>query len=147
MAKFQILKDGETDIDSTDIWRFAVHSDYKNQKTTEIYSTTVTLPAGSTWLGGEYGYSSVYHGFGRLTAYYAEVYFNGKSYPISGSVYPQIPVVSTDPGDPFYDVGAKFSITNGENYSEIYCSVAGFGETATSNTFTVRFRFIVDDIV
>lgn len=46
MAKFKILKTGETDIESSDIWRFCVHSDYPTQKIVSAGQTTLTIPAG-----------------------------------------------------------------------------------------------------
>jgi hypothetical protein len=48
MAKFKILKTGETNINSTDIWRFCVHSDYPTQKIYASGQTTLTVSAGST---------------------------------------------------------------------------------------------------
>lgn len=147
MAKLKILKSGETDINSTDIWRFAMHSDYKNQKVTEIYETTFTLPVGSSWLNGDYVSGVVNHNLGRYLAYYAEVFFDGKSYPVVGDASPQIPLEPVDP-DPLYGtVGAGFRITTDENNAYIECWATGFGETATNNTFTIRFRFIIDDLV
>ena len=47
MAKLKILKNGETDIESTDIWRFCVHSDYPTQKIYASGQTTLTIPSGS----------------------------------------------------------------------------------------------------
>lgn len=46
MAKAKILKTGETDIESTDIWRFSLHSDYPTQKIVSAGQTTLTIPAG-----------------------------------------------------------------------------------------------------
>lgn len=147
MAKLKILKQGETDITSNDIWRFAMHSDHKNQKVTEIFSTTLFLPAGSSWLNGDYAEGVVTHNLGRYLAYYAEVFFNGKSYPVVGDASPQIPLQPVDP-DPLYgNVGAGFRITTDENNAYIECWATNFGETATDNTFEIRFRFIIDDLV
>lgn len=47
MAKLKILKQGETDITSNDIWRFSVNSDYPSQKVYSSGQTTLTIPAGS----------------------------------------------------------------------------------------------------
>jgi hypothetical protein len=47
MAKFKILKTGETDIESTDIWRFCIHSDYPTQKVYAAGQTTLTVSSGS----------------------------------------------------------------------------------------------------
>lgn len=46
MAKAKILKTGETDIESTDIWRFSLHSDYPTQKIVSAGETTLTIQAG-----------------------------------------------------------------------------------------------------
>lgn len=140
MAKFKVLRSGETDINSTDIWRFAIHSDYRNQKVTSIYQSTFTLPAGSSWLNDDYVEAFIYHGAGEIEAYYAEVYFNGKSYPVVGDASPQIPLVSSNTDD----VGAGFRIDDGFNTMSIQCWPTGFGETATDNTFTMRVRFIIE---
>jgi len=48
MAKLKILKTGETDIESTDIWRFSVHSDYPTQKIYSSGQTTLTILEGET---------------------------------------------------------------------------------------------------
>ena len=64
MAKVKILKEGETNISSTDIWRFAFHSNYPTFKIGS--SGTVSLTA--TTVGG-IGYiaeTSVYHGLGYI---------------------------------------------------------------------------------
>jgi len=47
MAKLKILKEGETNIDSSDIWRFAVHSDYPTQKIALTGQTTITILNGN----------------------------------------------------------------------------------------------------
>jgi hypothetical protein len=145
MAKFKVLKSGETDINSTDIWRFVIHSDYKNQKISDIYQKTLTLPAGSNWYpNGSYVQGTIVHGLGYSPAYYAEVYFNGKSYPVVGDASPQIPLVSTNPPNV---VGAGFRIRTNDNSMTIDCWATGFGTTATSNTFTIRVRFVIDELV
>lgn len=59
MAKLKILKTGETDIESTDIWRFCMHSDYPTQKIYASGQTTLTIPAGS-----DTGTKTIAHGLG-----------------------------------------------------------------------------------
>jgi hypothetical protein len=59
MAKLKILKQGETDITSNDIWRFSVHSDYPTQKIYASGQTTLTIPAGSN-----NGIKTIAHGLG-----------------------------------------------------------------------------------
>ena len=46
MVKFRVLKTGETDINSTDIWRFALHSDYPNLKIGFSGSGSLTMASG-----------------------------------------------------------------------------------------------------
>ena len=59
MAKLKILKTGEADIESTDIWRFCVHSDYPTQKVYSSGQTTLTIPAGNNS-----GTKTISHGLG-----------------------------------------------------------------------------------
>jgi hypothetical protein len=47
MAKAKVLRTGETDIESTDIWRFCIHSDYPTQKIYEAGQTTLVIPSGA----------------------------------------------------------------------------------------------------
>jgi len=71
MAKVKILKTSETDIDSTDIWRFAVHSDYPTQKIDFSGTTSITIPTGS-----DNGSTTINHSLGYAPVVYAmfEVY-------------------------------------------------------------------------
>ena len=59
MAKFKALRTGETNINSTDIWRFCIHSDYPTQKIYSAGQTTLTIPNGL-----DYGTVSVNHSLG-----------------------------------------------------------------------------------
>lgn len=59
MAKLKILKEGETDINSSDIWRFSVHSDYPTQQIYTSDHTTITIPAGEV-----FGNTTVAHSLG-----------------------------------------------------------------------------------
>ena len=120
-----------------------MHSDYKNQKISDIYSINITLPVGSSWLDGDYVDATLVHGIGRYLAYYAEVYFNGKSFPVINNASPQIKLVSSD----LDDVGAAFQMENDTNTMSIQCWATGFGTTSTENTFQLRVRFVLDDIL
>lgn len=46
MPEIRILKSGETDIDSTDIWRFSFHSKYPTFKINNSGSHNITILAG-----------------------------------------------------------------------------------------------------
>ena len=81
MAKCKVLREGETNINSTDIWRFSLHSDYPTFKV--FSSGSLTLSA--TTAGGNLGYyaeTSVTHnlGYNPITFVYADF-----------SAYPQYP--------------------------------------------------------
>ena len=51
MAKLKILRTGETNINSTDIWRFSVHSDYPTGKIALSGTTTGTINSGDWTIG------------------------------------------------------------------------------------------------
>lgn len=59
MAKFRILRSNETDIESTDIWRFVAHEGYPTQKVAAQGQATVTIASGDT-----VGFVDIPHGLG-----------------------------------------------------------------------------------
>lgn len=78
-----MLKVGETDIDSTDIWRFTFHSDYPTLKIATGGSQTFTINAGNS-----YGELEVVHSLGYKPFYLVNVYYGGKSYNVSATTIP-----------------------------------------------------------
>lgn len=92
MAKFKALKIGFTDINSTDISDFSIHSDYKCQKIASVNSTTVTLPAGSNSINGDSASTTIAHNLGYIPIFFAFIQYNGKGYEAVGNANPQIPV-------------------------------------------------------
>jgi hypothetical protein len=75
MPVLKVLKSGETNINSTDIWRFAMHSNYPTFKTQN--SGTFYLSATD---GGGIGYikeGSVYHGLGYKPQTFITADFSG----------------------------------------------------------------------
>ena len=66
MAKFKVLRTGETNIDSTDIWRFSIHSDYPTAKIALSGSTTGTILSGGQAINEPYGYISIAHNLGYV---------------------------------------------------------------------------------
>lgn len=143
MAVIKILKDGETDIDSTDISKFALHSDYKCQKLALNYSVDITLPAGSNSFDGDYAEGVILHNLGYIPLFFAFVEFGGKGYEAVGNANPQIQLVSSDSDD----VGAGFNIYADETKLYITVFPTGFGTTKNNNTFTIRAFFIMDEII
>lgn len=75
MAVIKILKAGETDIDSSDIWRFALHSDYPAQKIYDAGQAIITIPAGQ-----EYGSVAVLHSLGYTPTVIATFEVYGSKY-------------------------------------------------------------------
>ena len=75
MAKCKILKTGETDINSTDIWRFCIHSDYPTQKIYASGQTTLTIPADSTS-----GVKTISHSLGYAPIVMAMFEIDGSRY-------------------------------------------------------------------
>jgi len=75
MAKFKVLKAGETDINSTDIWRFSVHSDHPTQKVHSASTTTIVIPAGTT-----FGSKAIANPIGYAASVHAMFLINGSRY-------------------------------------------------------------------
>lgn len=82
MAKLKILKEGEIDITSTDISKFALHSDYPTWKVANSGSDSVTIPADSfaTWFSVD-----INHLLGYKPFFTARIEKDGKSYRIQGT--------------------------------------------------------------
>jgi hypothetical protein len=66
MAVVKILKQGETDKESNDIWRFALHSDYPAQKVALFGQTTLKILSGNT-----FGTKAVVHSLGYAPIVFA----------------------------------------------------------------------------
>lgn len=91
MAKARILKSGETNINSNEIWRFAMHSDYKCQKLGSSGSTNLVMPALSGYASG-----SIYHNFGYIPPFFCFVEHSGKGYEVIGNANPVIRLKSAN---------------------------------------------------
>lgn len=78
MALFRLLKSGETDIESEDIWRFSLHTRYPTYKI--ITQGTATLTANTA--GGDLGYyaeTTISHNLGYKPQSF--VFADFSSYP------------------------------------------------------------------
>jgi hypothetical protein len=135
MAKVKILKTGETDINSTDIWRFALHSDYPTSKIAISGSTTATILAGDMAINHPTGFIAIPHNLGYVP--FCKVSVVRTSTSFSGTR-----VVRLCGNQVFYDetdvIGRGYSATaDTENlYVEIYNTV----ETqVTTRTFTIHY--------
>lgn len=90
MAKLKILKTGETDIESTDIWRFIFHSDYSTFKIATSGSQLFTISSGS-----DESHYDVVHNLGYEPIYFANILKNTKSYQVPADMDSGIDVASS----------------------------------------------------
>jgi len=118
MAKLKVLKDGETDINSTDISKFAMHSDYKCQKVASQSSADIVMPEGS--VTGDVATGVIYHNLGYIPPFFVFVEHNNKGYEAVGNANPLISVQSMQ----FFwyspkndTIGAVVSRSSGTNIS------------------------------
>lgn len=142
MAVIKILKNGETDIESTDISKFALHSDYKCQKIALATSVQITLPNGSNWFDGDYAEGVINHDLGYIPIFFPFVEYGSKGYEATGNANPQIDLPTQD--DP---VGAAFDIWADSTQLHITVWPTGFGTVSGNQTFTIRVFFIQDEII
>jgi len=120
MAVFKVLKEGETDIDSNDIWRFAIHSDYPNVKIKFSGSNNFTMLTGNYY--AEY---VIPHNLGYVPIVFGWVERSGKIYPCN---------MLTGIDDVFYDSG-EFDT----------CSVFAYCSADDTNVYIgVHNKFPVD---
>ena len=80
MANIKILKNTQHDINSTNIWRFAFHSDYKTLKIVQSGKTDVTLASGSTSVS-----KTIAHSLGYEPSFFVNILKNGKLWETYGA--------------------------------------------------------------
>lgn len=140
MAKLKILKAGETDINSTDIWRFCMHSDYPVFKIGTSGSNALSLTAGN-----QYAEFTVSHNLGYKPIYLANILYGTKEYVVQSSTVPY-----TD------DSYILIPSTGGDSVLSMYSTVTDNdiiigvslidGELATGTTnFTVYWTIYLDE--
>jgi len=129
MAKFKILKTGETDIDSNDIWRFALHSDYPVYKIISQGTETLSTNTAGGALG-YYGQSVINHGLGYKPQSF--VFADFSSYPsYPGST--QIKVTDVTGWYIFYYNASFLNVFQSidENNLTLYIEAPEYGKTLT----------------
>lgn len=141
MAKFKILKDGETDIDSADIWRFAFHSDYPTWKISSAGSASISMTPGDYY--AEYVVS---HNLGYKPIYIANVQYGTRVYsaqadanPINESGYITIP--NQGGGNSII----RFYSAVDDNDLMIGVYTADFGSASTTTNYTVYWTLFLDE--
>ena len=78
-----MLKTGETDIDSPDIWRFAFHSDYPTLKIATSGSNSLSLTPGNF-----YSEHTVTHSLGYKPIYFANIQYGTRAYTVQATTTP-----------------------------------------------------------
>lgn len=139
MAKVKILKDGFTDITSTDISNFAIHSDYKCQKIGLVLSQSFTYPATTA------SYSiDVTHNFGYPPPFYTFIEYEGNGYEVAGNANPLIEVPASGGGNT--DIGFNIYVDNTKLYVDAFTSPL-LGVNDAAEDFILRAWFVIDEIV
>lgn len=139
MAIFKILKEGQTDIDSPDVWRFAIHSDYPNVKIALGGSANFNMAAG-TWDA----FYTIPHNLGYIPIVFGWLERSGKIYPCN---------LMTGIDDVFYDAGpadicSVFSYCSADAtniYIGAYNKFPTDAPAYATYQFTAHWRVAVDE--
>lgn len=139
MPKLKILKEGETDINSTDIWRFAFHSDYP------VYKIISSGSANFTMFTGQWdAFYTIPHNLGYIPQVFGFLERSGKIYPCN---------LFTGINDVFYDVGptdtctvfAYCSADDTNVYIGAYNKIPVDAPAISDYVFKAHWRITVDE--
>lgn len=140
MGRVRILKDGETDIESADIWRFALHSDYPNIKIKFSGSANFTM------LTGEWdAFYTIPHNLGYVPQVFGWLERSGKIYPCN--LFTGITDVLYGP-DPDFDQCTVFAycFADATNvYIGAYNKFPVDAGAYANYAFTAHWRIAVDE--
>lgn len=139
MAVFKILKEGQTNINSTDIWRFAIHSDYPNVKIKLAGSANFTMTAGNFY--AEY---VIPHNLGYIPIVFGWVERSGKIYPCNLLTGISDVFFSSDPLD-VCSVFAYCSADATNVYIGVYNKFPVDAPAYSNYTFKAHWRISVDE--
>ena len=134
--KVKILKTGETNIDSTDIWRFAFHSSYKPLKIETKGTTTLTITAGNYSTSATIAHNLGYPPFVRVT-----VLKNSKLYEAYG--WTPCGAVNTDLG--VLDTYSLISFDDTNLYIDLTLE-SEFAGVVSNESYEVRYKIQIDEI-
>lgn len=130
MVKARILRTGETDINSTDIWRFVLHEGYPTQKVSSQGSFTISLPSGSEFAG----FNTITHNLGYVPQCRVSVIgVDGYLHRITGG---------TLFDDPAMDDGYGY-FTYSADSSELNVTVGYFYPIPTTASRSFTFYYII----
>lgn len=139
MAVVKILKEGETNIDSTDIWRFNFYSDFPTFKIAEKGSHEISIQTGNTADAGS-AYV-ILHELGYKPIFFAWIEYDGKSYPIYGEGDSQIKGILDEYGDETMIV--VYTELDTDNLT-IGVYSAPYGVQSTKS-FIIRWLIMIDE--
>jgi hypothetical protein len=138
MPILKVLKSVETDIDSSDIWRFAFHSNYPTLKIATVGSQSFTIPAGNFM-----GETTIAHNLGYTPLYNANALFGTLSYPVSSATlpFPYIEVANESGWDSIISLYSFIDDTN-----LVIGAATSDGENVVSTqTFTAYWIIFLDE--
>lgn len=141
MPVIKVLKSGETDIDSTDIWRFAFHSGYPTLKIGSSGSASLSLTPGNF-----YSEHTVTHSLGYKPIYFANIQYGTTAYSVQANTTPF-------KQDAYIEVMNEFGYTSIINFYStvtdtqiiIGVSTADGANAAATISFTVYWTVYLDE--
>jgi len=137
--KIKFLKEGQTDIKSTDVWRFAVHSDYPNVKIKFQGKADFTMFAGN-WDA----FYTIPHNLGYVPIVFGWLERSGKIYPCN--LLTGIDDVKYDTGE--FDYCSVFAYCGADEnnvYIGAYNKFPVDAPAIANYTFTAHWRIAVDE--
>ena len=139
MGVFKILKEGQTDITSSDKWRFAIHSDCANVKIKQSGSSNFTMAAG-TWDA----FYTIAHNLGYIPIVFGWLERSGKIYPCNMFTGIDDVFFSADPLD-VCSVFAYCSADINNIYIGAYNKLPVDAPAYQDYTFKAHWRIAVDE--
>jgi len=144
MAFLRILKEGETNINSTEIWRFAYHSDYPTLKIKTSGKQNAVMTAGTHQKS-----ITIAHNLGYEPNFFVNIKYRGKLYESYGetqcSLDYEVPTTIPGGGGAYSDTAYSYSSVDSNNlYVEI--RLLWDGNNVTNNeTFEVYYFIQLDE--
>ena len=139
MAKLKILNEGETDINSTEIWRYSIHSDYPNVKI--IYQGSQSFVMST----GQWDSSNTFtHNLWYIPIVYGWLERSGKTW--NCNMLTGISDVIADDGVTQCTVNAYCLATATTVTIGAYNKLPTDAPALTNYTFTAHWKIAVDEI-
>lgn len=136
---FKILKPGETDINSTDVWRYSIHSDHTNIKIKYVVDSAFQMNAGN--FSATYSFA---HGLGYIPRVFSWIERNGKAYKCNSF----LGIDDVKFGSGPYDIISLFSSCSSDSSTSsisVYSMFPVDAPAYTNYTFVAHMRIAVDE--